>query len=297
MQNSKSYFLLPNTAFGLSSEEFSVLAYLLSIPTAKKRVRQQTIAEKCNIGSRNTVTKAINSLLAKGYIFTKIRTRRVNYWYGSNIYYLNEDAVCDFSKGYTLIQRSVFEYGLSPAQLKVYAFIAKSINSKLGYCWNSYTDISKGTGMSRSTVIALIHQLEYRGLISKIRKMRYGCPKVYADNVYCIKLKRKKRIKKEVQPRKDCTSQKSNVNYNLQFDNNTEPLFCQVLLSDFLQTRGSPKYEHLYITQQVSHRKRKVSKLNLLYSSIYRILRTVYAHFSSKKSCGKRIMSKNKAPP
>lgn len=61
----KSYFVLPNTAFGLSSEEFSVLAYLLSIPTAKKRVRQQTIAEKCNIGSRNTVTKAINSLLAK----------------------------------------------------------------------------------------------------------------------------------------------------------------------------------------------------------------------------------------
>lgn len=50
MQNSKSYFVLPNTAFGLSSEEFSVLAYLLSIPTAKKRVRQQTIAEKCNIG-------------------------------------------------------------------------------------------------------------------------------------------------------------------------------------------------------------------------------------------------------
>lgn len=83
MQNSKSYFVLPNTAFGLSSEEFSVLAYLLSIPTAKKRVRQQTIAEKCNIGSRNTVTKAINSLLAKGYIFTKIRTRRVNYWYGT----------------------------------------------------------------------------------------------------------------------------------------------------------------------------------------------------------------------
>ena len=72
MQNSKSYFVLPNTAFGLSSEEFSILAYLLSIPTAKKRVRQQTIAEKCNIGSRNTVTKAINSLLAKGYIFTKI---------------------------------------------------------------------------------------------------------------------------------------------------------------------------------------------------------------------------------
>lgn len=31
----KSYFVLPNTAFGLSSEEFSVLAYLLSIPTAK----------------------------------------------------------------------------------------------------------------------------------------------------------------------------------------------------------------------------------------------------------------------
>ena len=266
MQNSKSYFVLPNTAFGLSSEEFSVLAYLLSIPTAKKRVRQQTIAEKCNIGSRNTVTKAINSLLAKGYIFTKIRTRRVNYWYGTNIYYLNEDAVCDFSKGYTLIQRPAFEYGLSPAQLKVYAFIAKSINSKLGYCWNSYTDISKGTGMSRSTVIAIIHQLEYRGLISKIRKMRYGCPKVYADNVYCLKLKRIKRIKKEVQPRKDCTSQANIVNYNLQLDNNTEPLFCQVLLSDFFQTRGSPKYEHLYITQQVSHRKRKVSKLNLLYS-------------------------------
>ena len=171
MQNSKSYFVLPNTAFGLSSEEFSVLAYLLSIPTAKKRVRQQTIAEKCNIGSRNTVTKAINSLLAKGYIFTKIRTRRVNYWYGTNVYYLNEDAVYDFSKGYTLIQRSVFEYDLSPAQLKVYAFIIKSINTKLGYCWNSYTDISKGTGMSRSTVIALIHQLEYRGLISMIRKM------------------------------------------------------------------------------------------------------------------------------
>ena len=68
MQNSKSYFVLPNTAFGLSSEEFSILAYLLSIPTAKKRVRQQTIAEKCNIGSRNTVTKAINCLQKDIYL-------------------------------------------------------------------------------------------------------------------------------------------------------------------------------------------------------------------------------------
>lgn len=76
--------------------------------------------------------------------------------------------------------------------------------------------------------------------------MRYGCPKVYADNVYCIKLKRKKRIKKEVQPRKDCTSQKSNVNYNLQLDNNTEPLFCQVLLSDFFK-RGVVRNMSIYI--------------------------------------------------
>ena len=127
--------------------------------------------------------------------------------------------------------------------------------------------------------------------------MRYGCPKVYADNVYCIKLKRKKRIKKEVQPRKDWISQISNVINILYFINNSEPFFCQGLLSDFLQTRGSPKYEHLYITQQVSHRKRKVSKLNLLYSSICRILRTVYTHFSSKKSLRNRIRRKNKAPP
>ena len=37
MQNSKSYFVLPNTAFGLSSEEFSVLASVsythLTLPT------------------------------------------------------------------------------------------------------------------------------------------------------------------------------------------------------------------------------------------------------------------------
>ena len=71
MQNSKSYFVLPNTAFGLSSEEFSVLAYLLSIPTAKKRVRQQTIAEKCNIGSRNTVTKAITACFQKDIYLQK----------------------------------------------------------------------------------------------------------------------------------------------------------------------------------------------------------------------------------
>ena len=291
MHNSKSYFVLPNIAFGLSSEEFSVLAYLMSIPTAKKRVRQSTIAEKCSIGSRNTVAKAINSLIAKGYIFTKIRTRRVNYWYGTNIYYLNKEATTDYSKGYTLIQRSVFDYGFSPAELKVYAFIVKSINTRLGYCWNSYSDIAKGTGMSRSTIIGIISKLESTGHISKIRKMRYGCQKVYSDNVYYIRLKRKKRIKKEVQPRKDCTSNKTIVNYNLQLDNTTEPAFCQVLLSDFLQVRGSPKYEHLYINQQVSHRKKKKSNLNLLHSSIFKILKRLFSNFPFRK------FGRNKKPP
>lgn len=67
MQNSKSYFVLPNTAFGLSSEEFSVLAYLLSIPTAKKacqtadhsREVQYRQSQYCNKSNKQPAFKRI----------------------------------------------------------------------------------------------------------------------------------------------------------------------------------------------------------------------------------------------
>lgn len=201
-----NYFKLPNKIFelDLSANEFAVLTYLQSIYTniksrhghQYKRVRQATIADKCGLSER-TISRIVHKLSDKGYlaILRGYRADRLN---GTYTYVVN-----DFSGSYTMIDRIVFEYGLSPKQLKVYLYICKAIDPKLGYCWDSSNDLARAVKFKRSEIIHIVSDLVLMRRIRKMRKMRYDRPKVYSDNSYSLRavrfIKKKCNIK-ELKP-------------------------------------------------------------------------------------------------
>lgn len=86
-----------------------------------------------------------------------------------------------------MVDRKVFEYGLTSKQLKLYLFINKCIDKKLGYCWNSYKDLASSLNLKRSETITLIKQLVVMKKLRKIRKLRYDNRNEYSDNIYSTK--------------------------------------------------------------------------------------------------------------
>lgn len=186
-----SYFKIPNNYFelkDLSANEFAILVYLHSIYTKikprnghqYKRVRQTTIAAKCRLSER-TVSRILHKLENKGYL-TILKGYRADRLTGTYTYILAE-----VSSSYTMVDRKVFEYGLTSKQLKLYLFINKCIDKKLGYCWNSYKDLASSLNLKRSETITLIKQLVVMKKLRKIRKLRYDNRNEYSDNIYSTK--------------------------------------------------------------------------------------------------------------
>lgn len=130
----------------------------------------------------------------------------------------------------------------------------KSIDSKLGYCFKSFTDLAGELNIKRDTAMKIVSNLVNLRLIRKQRKMRYDNRNVYADNSYSLKVIRfiKKRNKpglhsglisfKNILKHTDnptITELNSLRNYN-----NAIGSICQVgkcvYLIVFLKNRGSP---------------------------------------------------------
>lgn len=187
-----SFFKIPNSYFelkDLSANEFATLVYLHSIYTKikscnghhYKRVKQATISAKCGLSER-TVSRILHKLENKGYL-TILKGYRPDRLTGTYTYLLVE-----VSGSYTMVDRKVFEYGLTPKQLKLYLFINKCIDKKLGYCWNSYKDLATSLNLKRSETISLIKQLVVMKKIRKIRKLRYDNRNEYSDNIYSTKI-------------------------------------------------------------------------------------------------------------
>lgn len=142
--------------------------------------RNKDIAAKCRLSER-TVSRILHKLENKGYL-TILKGYRADRLTGTYTYILAE-----VSSSYTMVDRKVFEYGLTSKQLKLYLFINKCIDKKLGYCWNSYKDLASSLNLKRSETITLIKQLVVMKKLRKIRKLRYDNRNEYSDNIYSTK--------------------------------------------------------------------------------------------------------------
>lgn len=259
----KSYFLISNsviTARELTHNEFAVYTYLLSIYSnirsraghEYKRVRQQTIAAHCGIKSTQTVSRIIESLMIKGYITHILAAYRKDNRKGTYTYVLNPEKN-KVKSDYTRIDRNVFNKKLSAPELRLYILIMKSIDSKLGYCFKSFTDLADELNIKRDTAMKIVSNLVNLRLIRKQRKMRYDNRNVYADNSYSLKVIRfiKKRNKPGLHSGLISTkySDKHTDNLSelnsLRNYNNAISTICQVGLGAysviFFKSRGSPR--------------------------------------------------------
>ena len=75
--------------------------------------------------------------------------------------YPSRDAI----RNYFPLPNEIFQLGLTPGELAVYAFLLKCENRETYQCYPSYRTIGGAVGMSRNTVAKYVRQLEEKGLI------------------------------------------------------------------------------------------------------------------------------------
>ena len=244
-----SLFRLSNQIFdlGLDYQEFSVYAYLCSLPTNQYKitgestvtVKQATIAQKCGIKAVQTVSRVISRLREKELVEPLERTVKANRFKGTYRYSVRQLTT---DKGYFSVDRSVFGK-LTPRQIVIYLFICKSYSLQLRDCWNSFNDISKQTGMKRELVIQTISELAAMKLIVRIHRKARNNKRVYVDNHYQVifyvrgKIKGKKIVRLHLEYNRTNSLEKLSKK---QLHNNILFCICQDLFNDFFEERGSP---------------------------------------------------------
>jgi DNA-binding MarR family transcriptional regulator len=244
-----SLFKISNQIFalGLDYQEFSVYAYLCSLPINQYRitgesiatVKQATIAQKCGIKAVQTVSKIITRLKGKGLVEPLKRNIKANRFKGTYQYAVHQ---LKTDSGYFSVDRSAFGQ-LTPRQIVIYFFICKSYSLQLRDCWNSFNDISQQTGMKREMVVQTIKELEDMKMIVRIRKKARNNNRVYVDNHYQIifyvkgRIKGKKTVRLHLEYNRTNSLEKpSHVHCYI----STESGICQDLFYKFFFNRGSP---------------------------------------------------------
>lgn len=269
-----SYIKLPNEILemNLTAKELAVLFYLSSIYASGGDtvcVKQSTIANKCGIKTTQTVSSITASLSDKGLI----ECRRCIYDSNSTgmIYYTLK--LPKASKGYFSVQRQILNEQLTPAQLRAYLFICRSLSPSLDRCWNSYNDLAKILGTSRSKAIELVAQLVKKNVITKQKIKTRQNKRVYGDNHYMVvyyvshrRIRKRNQGKKTGLPsfKSSPFGQSANLsfsNISSAYNNTTEKAFCQVggiFFTHFFGKRGrKKKYIHNNIT--ITKRKNQYS--------------------------------------
>lgn len=261
-----TYFKLPNTVItdkNLTDREFAVLTYLISLHSniksehgyVYKRVKQSTIARNCGIKAVQTVSKVIARLMQKGFISHILGAYREDNFKGTYTYVLNTGMFED--KYYTKVKRRVFRIGLSPLQLRVFCFISKCVDKRLGYCWQSYNDMAQALRIKRCDAISAVSALIGKRLIQKERVMRYDNDRVFSDNHYSLTVVR--RIKRRYKKKKDAPpTTAKHLNpclFSYVFSDfycsitkhKSQAFFVKKLKNFFVVTRGSPQKLKSYI--------------------------------------------------
>ena len=168
-------------------------------------------------------------------------------------------------RAYFSVQSHILNEQLTPVQLRAYLFICRSLSPSLGRCWNSYNDLAKMLGTSRSKVIELVAQLIRKKVISRQRMKTRQNRRVYGDNHYTVVCyvphrpirKRSSRKKIGLPPCKSSpiVGQSANLSACINtcvYDNTTKTADCQVgdifFAPFFRKGRRKNKYIHNNIT-------------------------------------------------
>lgn len=243
-------FKISNNIFnlGLNAQEISVYTYLCSLPSDTPmidgdiiKVKQATIAKNCGIKAVQTVSKVITRLKEKGLAEPYTRIIKDNHQKGTYLYKVKKLSV---KNSFFSVDRHIFGK-LTPNQMMIYLFISKAYSIKLGYCWNSYNDISKQTGMKRETVIKAINELVKEHFIIRSRHKSRDNKKVFVDNHYSIVPFVHLKIKRKAKKLRLSSTQKNNriksINSQLYVNNlSTKLLNCQDSFCFSFSIRGSP---------------------------------------------------------
>lgn len=185
----KKYFKLNNNIFAtdadgkqiLTPTQRQVLAMMYACDVNGKgwvKVRQSRLAEMCRC-SVTTVKRAIDELIAKRYIYNRIRSERHDKWLGTYIYILPKIV----TNGYFYVNRKALEL-LNAVQTRMYLFFCKCARSFKKDFWHSFKDIANELHLQRNSVIRTIKELVELKVINK--EVRMTSAGDYADNYYTI---------------------------------------------------------------------------------------------------------------
>lgn len=261
----KSRFIrLPNAVLEdgrLGKAEVAIFACLHTLRSnvykGQKQVKasRKLIAAYCGI-SVKTVTKAVKKLLECGYI-KKIRQYFVDCHKLGTYIYIIDSVKC---RQYFFFSSEIFKKHLTITQLYVYLFCCKCADSKTKRFWNSYNDISDKLGISRSTAVKIINELEILKLITKIKMVKKNG--AYSDNHYIINEIRRKKVK-IIKKKSFSWDQKAlQVLYRLMYTHKPVYIinhFYRIVKKKFLFCRGSPRISPLIeVPTFDTYRKRKV---------------------------------------
>lgn len=193
-----SVFKMSNNLFSedflklkLTPNELYVFTYLCSVHSHAHtllgdliKVKQATIAKKCNIKTTETVSRCISSLITKGLISRVIKTIKADRNRGTNSYILKKPSNNEVN-GFFYVSRNIFGI-LSARQLRVYLFLAKSYDKKNNDSWNSYNDIARQLNISRQEAIKNVAELLELKVITKSLRKAKNNNRVFVDNHYTI---------------------------------------------------------------------------------------------------------------
>lgn len=170
-----NYFKLPNNIlnFNLNQSALKIISYLYSHmyhrKSAKVRVRQITIAEKCSL-SVATVKRCISTLEAKGFIIHKSRSVKRNGYLGTYTYTLLPLGRKYFTVPRTALQLQGKSYVLY-LQMSKLRVTDKTSDTPENTFFHSLSDLSEMTGYKRSEVSSLIKKLCKMMMIRKSRRL------------------------------------------------------------------------------------------------------------------------------
>lgn len=170
-----NYFKLPNNIlnFNLNPSALKIISYLYSHmyhrKSAKVRVRQITIAEKCSL-SVATVKRCISTLEAKGFIIHKSRSVKRNGYLGTYTYTLLPLGRKYFTVPRTALSLQGKSYVLY-LQMSKLRMTDKKSDTPENTFFHSLSDLSEMTGYKRSEVSSLIKKLCKKMMIRKSRRL------------------------------------------------------------------------------------------------------------------------------
>ena len=142
-------------------------------------IKQSTIAKACGV-TVITIKRTMARLIEKGFILNCERSYKANGELGTYIYEIKKVSL---ERNYFCLERNSL-YALSGKLFLVYAFMCKLMESTTKSFYQSYSDLSKMIGFSRSEIMYCINLLIKNKFLIKYKKLTKAND--YTDNTYYI---------------------------------------------------------------------------------------------------------------